>query len=284
MIDDVEIGLREIIRHRQLCERFVEEHPVDPGIVARSETVASVQVEWVEPPNSSEGRTILYFHSGGYVAGSPGIARQLVGRLAEACSSVGLIPAYGRAPESPFPAAVLDGLGTYRSLLETRNPEQVVVGGASAGGGLALAVLIAARYEGLPMPAACFALSPWTDLSLSSPAMQLAHTGDPISSPEYLRYIAGVYLGDEDSLQPLASPQFADLSGIPPLHIEASIDERLADDARATALRAEKFGVSVHLELVEGDVHTFPHARPDASESRAAIERVAAHIDRFAAA
>jgi epsilon-lactone hydrolase len=127
-------------------------------------------------------------------------------------------------------------------------------------------------------------LSPWTDLSLPSPVMLLANSGDPISSPQYLQYIAGAYLCGEDPHHPLASPLFADLNGLPPLHIEASTDERLADDARAVALQAENFGVMVHLELVEGDIHTFPHAVPDAPETRAAIQRIAGHVQRHAAA
>lgn len=271
-------GPTDLATHRLLADQFCDLHPVDPSVVVEPTRVAQVPAQWVYTPSARAGGAVLYFHSGGYAAGSPGIAAQLAGRLSAAARLPFLIPAYRLAPEHPFPAALQDGLAAYRWLVEDRTPAALVVAGASAGGGLALATLVAARDAGIPLPAAAFLLSPWVDLSLSLPSMRAVASNDRTTSPDYLAELAALYAPGVDRHHPGISPLYADLHGLPPMHIEVGSEERLVDDSRELDQRARAAGVNVHLQIVDGAVHTFPHGAPHTPEARAAIERIAAHM------
>jgi epsilon-lactone hydrolase len=243
-------------------------------------TCGSVPAEEVQATGNRGPGTVLYLHSGGYVTGSPAICRRFAGDVGRACGCRFVVPGYRLAPEHPFPAAPQDFLTCYRWLLDQGvAASSVAVGGASAGGGLAIAGLLAALQQGLPVPAAVFVISPWVDLTLSLPSIRANRTHDPLNSRDYLARLASYYLGPADPRDPLASPLFADLSGLPPLHIEVGSTELLLDDARELARRATRAGVRCSLSVVDEAIHNFPQAAPHTPEGREAVARIARHLE-----
>jgi len=196
---------------------------------------------------------VLHLHGGGYTMGSARGAAPLAGRQARALGGWALVPEYRLAPEYPFPAALEDVLAAYRTVADRR----VVVTGECAGGGLAISLAVAARDEGLPLPAAIDVVSPFCDLELRSPSIDDAATRDPWLTRQRLRQMAASYIHGADPADPRISPLHADLRGLPPLMIRAAATEALADDARRLADAARAAGVDVELELVEDSVHSF---------------------------
>ena len=269
--------IRGVAAHRAVAARAVggQQLPTELRVEPAAGLAGS---EWVSSIGARADAVVLYLHSGGFVAGSPALCRLFAGRVSAATGTRFLVPAYRLAPEHPFPAALDDALSAYRRLLEARDPTRLAVGGASAGGGLALSLLLRARAEGLPMPAAAFLVSPWLDLSLSSRSMLDADSTDPLNSVEYLRLLAEVYRAGAPAEDPLISPVGADLRGLPPLHVEVGAPERLLDDALALVQCVAGLGGSIALSVVEGALHTFPHGAPDTPEAEAAVARVALHL------
>jgi acetyl esterase/lipase len=201
--------------------------------------------------------------------------RVLAGDVARACQARALVLDYRLAPEDPFPAAVEDSVATYEWLLaQGTGPEQIVLAGDSAGGGLVLSTLVSLRDKRLPLPAAGICLSPWTDLSLSGQSMVDNARKDLVLTEEMLRVFARHYLGDGDPCHPLASPLFADLAGLPPLFVQASKHEILFDDARRVAERARAAGVEAVLDAWEEMVHVWQSYAAFLPESREAIARI----------
>jgi epsilon-lactone hydrolase len=231
--------------------------------------------EWLRPARTAPRLVVLYLHGGGYVLGRPAHFRGLVAAYAEAGRCPFFTPGYRLAPEHPFPAALHDAVAAYRQLLAAgTEPGEIVVGGDSAGGGLAVALLLALAEAGLPQPRGAFLLSPWTDLTMSGVSMNAEPNEDPWASRMDFTWRAGLYLGGAAAASELASPLFGRLAGLPPLHIEVGTSDRLVDDARRLAARARAAGVDVRLQVTEGAVHCFPLHVPGAPESVAAIERV----------
>ncbi|WP_162296129.1 alpha/beta hydrolase [Mycobacteroides abscessus] len=232
--------------------------------------LGGVPVEWVKNRSTAIERHILYFHGGGYLVGSPITHRRLTVRLAKACNAAVAVVDYRLAPEHPFPAAPIDALIAYQCLIENDvPPEQIVIAGDSAGAGLALACALQARAADLPMPAGLVCLSPWTDLSLSGTTIQTNKDTDFAMSPDLLGYAARQYVIDGSLRQPLASPQFADLTGLPPILIQVSDNEILYSDATGLAANALSANVEVELDVAH-DLwhvwHTFAGQMPEADE------------------
>ena len=226
-----------------------------------------------------DARVLLYLHGGGYVAGSPGIYRSLWSGLGAAMQARAVAPYYRLAPEHPFPAAVDDAVAAYRGLLaEGHRPTDIAVAGDSAGGGLAVALLVAARDAGLELPACAVLFSPWTDLACDSASMRDKAAADPSLTPEGLRLSAARYAAGTDLAHPLASPLRADLSGLPPLLIHVGTAEVLLDDATRLAARAAACDVRTSLEVWPGLVHDFPLFAFALGEGRQALERCAAFV------
>ena len=214
--------------------------------------------EWVRTPASSPARTILYFHGGGYVAGSPESHRPLIARLAEAGEARAFSVQYRLAPECPFPAAVRDGIDAYRHLIGANVPaSSVVLSGDGAGGGLALAVLLAVRNAGLAMPGCVAAMSPWADLSLSGWSMLRNRASDTALSWESLFLCARHYLGKANPCDAYASPAFASFKNFPPLMVHAGSAELLRDDASKLGDRAAEAAIAVSVEIYDGLGHLF---------------------------
>ena len=255
------------------------------GVVVGSDTLGGRPAEWLVPDGAGRERVVLYFHGGGYSAGSLDSHREFAGRLALA-SGVALVALdYRLAPEDPFPAALDDALAAYADLLDRGiAPGSIALAGDSAGGGLVVATLLSIRDSGLPRPAAAVCLSPWVDLTQTSPSCADTETVDPVLCTDDLVLMAEAYLGDTEATNPLASPLFAaDLSGLPPLLVEVGEDEVLLDDAASLAGRVGATGSDVTLNIWPEMVHVFQvfpgSIVPEADESIAGIgEFLASHL------
>ncbi|MFE2460860.1 alpha/beta hydrolase [Streptomyces sp. NPDC059402] len=250
--------------------------PVPDGVVTRRTVLGGRPALELEPGTASGRGRLLYLHGGGYVVGSPDTHAGLVGELALRAGLRAVSVDYRLAPEHPFPAAVDDGLAAYRELLATgSDPRDIVVAGDSAGGGLSLATLLAAREAGLPQPAAAVVFSPWTDLTLSGDSIRSKEAADPIFTEADIRAYADLYVGAGDRALPLASPLFGDLSGLPPLLVQVGANEVLLDDAVRLAGRAGADDVEVTLEVGPGLPHVFQHHHGRLEEADAALDRAA---------
>lgn len=227
------------------------------------------------PPGVRTDAALLYLHGGGYQLGSTVSHRELAARLARSTGVRALAVDYRLAPEHPFPAAVDDALAAYRWLLEDQGlaSGSVVLAGDSAGGGLAVALLVAARASGSALPAAAALLSPWLDLTGSGATMVTKADADPILSAAVLDEMAAAYAGGVDRSDPLASPLFADLGGLPPLMVDVGTEELLMDDGVRFCDAAAEAGVDVTLTVAEGMPHVW-HFIAVAPEATAATDRL----------
>jgi len=242
--------------------------------------VGGVRGEWIETLKRSD-ITLLYLHGGGYVACSVETHRPITAGFAQQGFKV-FAPEYRLAPEHVFPAAIEDALAVYRALLEAGiESRKIVVAGDSAGGGLALALLLSLRDAGARLPAACALFSPWTDLAATGASIIENDRHCALFRGANIGPTARYYLGQTDPRNPLASPLYADLSGLPPLVIHVSADEVLRDDSLRIADRARAAGLSVDLKIWPVVPHVWQLAPilPEARESlREAAEFLRAHI------
>jgi monoterpene epsilon-lactone hydrolase len=242
-------------------------------------TAGEISCEWMDMPRVPRDRVFLLLHGGGYNAGSPRTHRKLAAHLSRATHMRVLTPEYRLAPEYPFPAAVKDVLAVYGWLLgQGIKAQHIVVGGDSAGGGLALSMLLALREAGATMPLAVILMSPWVDLTTSMPSHRTNRKYDPCVMPEDLRQAALWYAGERDPGEPMLSPVFADLSGLPPMLIHAAADELLVDEARLLADRAVEAGVAATLKIFDGVWHAFHGWGMEIPESRQAIDEIGTYL------
>ncbi len=249
-------------------------------------TVAGRAAEWITAPGSQTGRAILYLHGGGYVMGSLTTHRALVGEISRAAQAAALLVDYRLAPEAPFPAAVEDGVASYRWLLDQGfMPKNLAIAGDSAGGGLAVATLISARDQGLPMPKAAVPISPWSDMTCSNESYKTRAEADPLVGSGSIGDMANLYLQGKDPKHPYASPNFASLKSLPPLLIHVGRDEVLLDDSIKLDQKAKADGVNSTLEIWEDMIHVWHAFHPMLPEGKQAIERVGAFLrEKWAAA
>lgn len=231
--------------------------------------------EWVAAPRARSDCVILYLHGGGYVSGSPRTHRALMGHLSRHARAYILALDYRLAPEHVFPAALEDAWAAYWWLLNRGVPPgRIAVAGDSAGGGLALALLLALRDAGAPLPAGGICFSPWVDLALTGASLHKNKLTDFINE-DILRATAEMYLGGHDPRDPLVSPLYADLRGLPPLLVQAGSAELLYDDSRRLAHNARKAGVDVQFDVYEGMVHVFQFMYLIEPKSRWAVQAAA---------
>lgn len=245
------------------------------GVRREPVAITGIAAEWLVPDNAKVGQALLYLHGGGYSIGGIKTYRNMVSHLASAAGCRALLIEYRLAPENRFPCAVEDAVTSYRWLLsQGYDPDNIAIAGDSAGGGLAVATLLSLRDAGDPLPAAAMLLSPWTDLAGTGESLQAVGWRDPMLNKGVIHKMAVMYLGETDPGNPLASPLYADLKGLPPMLIQVGTREILLDDARRLAERARESGVEVHLEVCEGMFHVWQFFAPLVPESRAAIERL----------
>ncbi|RQG99901.1 alpha/beta hydrolase [Paraburkholderia dinghuensis] len=229
-------------------------------------------------------RTILYLHGGGYYFCSPKSHRTITFGLAPRAQADVFSLDYRLAPEHPFPAAHDDALAAYRQLLaEGRRAGSIVIAGDSAGGGLALATLVALRDAGDPLPAGALLYSPWTDLACTGASLRENDGHDPMFSADVFARVAPLYLGATRATHPWASPVYADLRGLPPLFMLAGSTEVLLDDTLRVAERARAAGVRVECEIGQGLPHVWPIYAPFAPEARRALDDSARFVRRVTA-
>jgi monoterpene epsilon-lactone hydrolase len=243
-----------------------------PDDVAVTEvTVGEVPAHWLAAPGADTGRVLLFLHGGGFQMGSLRSDGELAARLGRAGGMRVLFPEYRLAPEDPFPAAIDDALTAWHWLRTNQDlpARSMAVAGDSAGGGLAVALLVALRDAGQPLPAAAVLMSPTVDLTSSGASMTERVDQDPFSTPALLRQLASDYLAGADPQTPLASPLFASLSGLPPLLIQAGTADLLLSDAERLAAAATQAGVHVTLHIGDGLPHVYPImlGTPEAAEA-----------------
>jgi acetyl esterase/lipase len=266
---------------RQEWEAAVETANQTLGATIKPVELDGVPGEWVRYEDMTVEGVIVHLHGGGFNAGSCKTHRAMAARLAQASGVPVLTLDYRLAPEYPCPAAVEDGVKAYRWLLQHGfSGRQIVMGGDSAGGGLVMAALVKVRDEGLPLPAAAFLISPWIDLAMAGPSMQTHAHLDPLTSYEDLYRAAQLYLGQNDPKDPLASPLYADLHGLPPLLIHVGEHEVLLSDSLRLAEKVQAAGVEVHLEIWEEMWHVWHGWGPDLPEAMEAIGRLGKFVQQ----
>ena len=225
------------------------------------------------------GRGILMFHGGGYVFGRASRYASLGGRYAKAAGAPVYIPEYRLAPDHPCPGAAEDGLQAYKAMLDRYPNDKIAVTGDSAGGGISVATLQAACVEGLPMPSSLVLLSPWLDVSGASESMQTNRNSEILILPETFTRCARWYAGGQDATDPVMSPIYGSLAGLPPTLIQASGNEMLYNDSTRFAARAREEGVDVRL-VTEPDMwHVWQLMAPLVREARQAIAQVGDFFD-----
>ena len=245
--------------------------PVDAG---------GVPALWVGVPGSREDRAVIWYHGGGYTIGSAEGRRAIAAEVARVAGCRVLVPDYRLAPEHPFPAGVEDAVASFAWAAGQLGPASVALGGDSAGAGLVLATLLAARDRGLPLPAAAVAASPLADWTLAGESHRLKRAVDHFVTAEMLEKLRPGYLAGADPRDPLASPLHGDYAGLPPLLVLTGSDETLLDDAFGVARTAALAGVEVELRAFAGMFHIWPLFSTVLPEGRAAVELIGAFVER----
>jgi monoterpene epsilon-lactone hydrolase len=261
---------------------FNSGHATPEGISSQPGSLDGVRAITLEPLSGAPERTVVYFHGGGYVSGSPPDRYlPLAAAVSLAANARVHVVDYRVAPEHRFPAAFEDCLAAYRSVIgdgET-DPQTVAVLGDSAGGNLALAVMAAARDEKLPLPACAAVISPFADLTFSGPSLELRKAADPYVTRELLESMAAEYLGGADPADPRCSSVFADLRDLPPLLIQVGEDEILFDDAARIRDAAQAAGVDTTFQPWAHGIHVWPvYISAGLPESALAVEGLAAFL------
>lgn len=270
---------------RVAFEDLMNQVPVPEDVRPNPVTVGGVSGIEVTLEGADAQTIILYFHGGVYVIGSARASVPLISDLARRTGSRALTLDYRLAPEHPFPAAVEDARNAYEGLLdEGYGPERIAIAGESAGGGLAVALLLALQERGVPLPSSAFLMSPYADLTLSGDSLVSKQSVDLTLSPDSLSIRIADYVGSADPADPLISPIFADLSGLPPLLIQSGSHEILLSDSLRLTERAALADVEVSLDVVPGVPHVFQGFAALLDEADAALERASEFLKRHYAA
>jgi len=269
------------MERRAQSEKFAAAFPMPHDMRISQGALANVPVEWIRPDDAHPDRVFFHVHGGGYVLGNPASSRPFTTEFARRARCRVVSIDYRLAPEHPFPAAVTDCLVAYSALLASgTRPQDIAIGGESAGGGLAVATLIAARTARLAMPASLIAISPWTDLACNAPSYRtLAHV-DPLLNARTLKEMAEAYIQAGDPHAPTASPAHADLNGLPPMLIHVGSEEVLLDDATALERRARASGTNATLEIWPGMIHVWHMFHPMLPQAGEAIAKLAEFVER----
>ena len=253
--------------------------PVAGDVHQKPTTIGGVGAIEVTIQGADAANVILYFHGGVYVIGSAAASVPLVGDLARRTGAKAVTVEYRLAPEHPYPAAVEDAQAAYEGLLGRGiDPGQIALAGESAGGGLAVATLLALRDAGTPLPSCAFLMSPYADLTLSGETILEKQAVDPILTPDGLRLRVPDYVAGADASDPHISPAFGDLSRLPPLLIQVGSHEILLSDALTLAARAATADVQITLEVSPGCPHVFQGFAAVLDEGDAALDRASAFL------
>lgn len=258
----------------------------DGGSIPRPDTKVEscdangVYCEWVTYGVPATESVFMFLHGGGYYRSSAKASRMVASNLSAACGCRCLTVEYRLAPENPFPAAVDDAYAAYSWLLKQGlSPKQIIVGGSSAGGGLTAALLAKLKLLGESQPAAAVLLSPWTDLTQSADTFVTNADSDPTISKVYLDRMAAQYLDGVDPTDPLASPTFSDMTGLPPMLVQVGKSETMFGDGLAYTDKAREAGVQVEFDPYDDVIHGWhnsAHVVPGMPEALEATARIGA--------
>ncbi len=269
----------DVITQRPLLTEMLTAQPLPEDVLVTPGELGGVPVIVIDIAGAAPRGTIFHLHGGGFATGS---ARGSVGLASTIARKTGMRAVsvdYRLAPENPYPAALQDAAAAYRALIDQLGgSSNVIVSGESAGGNLAIELLIAGKAVALPMPAAALLFSPMTDLTVSGNSFVTKADADPCITAKAIRTRAGDYLAGADATDPLVSPLFADLSGLPPLLIQAGSHEVLLDDATRLAAKAAADNVAVTLDITPGVPHVFQAFAGILEEGDAALDRAAIFV------
>jgi monoterpene epsilon-lactone hydrolase len=264
----------DVNEQRRLLQELLSAQPLPADVTVTAAALGGISTAEIAVAGIEPRHVVLYFHGGVYVMGDASLAADLASQVGRRTQAKVISVDYRLAPEHPYPAAVNDALAAYEALLDSGTaPSDVVFAGESAGGGLAVATVVNARDHGLPLPAAVFVMSPYADLTLAGTTMETRREVDPLLGREALQARVTDYTSGQDPALGLISPVFADLSGLPPLIIQAGTHEVLLDDALRLARRAASADVEVMLDITPGVPHVFQAYYPILDEAAAALDR-----------
>ena len=262
-------------------DQMMEQTPAANKVSYEAGVVGGVHGWWCLPDDVEPHTALLYLHGGAYVVGSALAYQHLAGQLADRARAATFVPDYRLAPEHPFPAAVDDAKAAYVALRDLGYTTVVLVGD-SAGGGLTLVLLalaVAAANSGTGLrPRGAVVMSPWTDLALTGESMETHAEADPVLTKDALATCAHLYLGDHDPHDPLVSPLYGNLAGLPPVMIHVGADEILLDDSRRCADRLETESGDCQIHVWEGMSHVFPSSLGTLIASETALDEIGAFL------
>ena len=260
-------------------ERLVQDYPILENTDLEPIGAGGVPALWITAPNANRNRAILYFHGGGFVIGSNRTHSTMLSYLSRDAATRVLGLDYRLAPENPFPAQLEDAIASYRWLLSQGfQPENIVIAGDSAGGGLTISALVALRYLGEPLPAAGICISPWVDLQATGKTYESNASVDPSVSRDRTLNMAKVVLAGKNPSAPFASPLHADLSGLPPLLVQVGSVEVLVDDSKMLVEKAKAHDVKADLEIWEYMTHVWHQHAPFLPEALDAIQSIGSFV------
>jgi acetyl esterase/lipase len=263
------------MQRRAQSETFAAAFVPPPGLHIEQNELGGIPVEWIVPDGAENAPVLFHLHGGGYVLGKPNGSRPFTTAFALKSRSRVVSVDYRLAPENPFPAAVDDSVAAYRALLEKMPAGHIAIGGESAGGGLAVCTMLAARAQSLPLPSSAVLISPWVDLTCTADTFNTKAYVDPLLTRRALREMADAYVPEVSARLPLASPLFGDLAGLPPMLIHAGSEEVLLDDARNLHKRALEQGVESQIEIWHRMIHVWHMFHPMLAEGDVAIRKLA---------
>ena len=277
----------DVFVERPLLEQMLTGHPLAHDVRTTPGELGGVPVIFIEIAESEAKGVILHMHGGGFSLGSAAGSVGFVSDLARKAGMSAITVDYRLAPEHPYPAALQDVAAVYQALLQRETSgAQIVVSGESAGGNLALELLIAGKQRGMEMPAAMVLFSPMTDLTVTGDSYTTKADADPNITAAAIRTRANDYLNGTgtDPADPLVSPIFADLTGLPPLLVQAGSHEVLLDDATQLATRAAANDVAVTLDITPGVGHVFQTFSAVLDEGDEALTRAGTFLQAHAQA
>ena len=269
-VNELRASLQKIVRFTRKARRVsVEETEVN-----------GLHAEWLRPDGAPGNKVLLYLHGGAYLVGNCSTHRQMVSYIARSAGINALLPEYRLAPEHPFPAAIDDAVGVYRTLLaDGFSSDDIFIAGDSAGGGLSVATMLSLRHAGVPLPAAAVLLSPFLDLTASGETARTRAAQDPWFDAKDVPVVARHYCPDESDLtNPLISPVFANVAGLPPTCIQVGDDEILLSDSMRFSDKMKEAGSEVELEIWPDMWHVFQIFIGKMPEARRAIEKIGVYL------
>ena len=269
----------DLAARRQRIDSLSADYALPPDVTVEAVVAQGVPAEWTRTTTANPDQVLLFLHGGGYVSGSLASHRHVVAQVGREAGVRTFALGYRLAPEHPFPAALEDTLAAYRYILDSGiSPNQIVLAGESAGGGLALATALSLREAGTPLPCCLWLSSPWVDLALTGSTLTSKAAVDPLLSRTYLAEVAAAYLSGADPNASLVSAIHADLSGFPPMLIQVGSAEVLLDDALRLAGVASAADVAVTLQVWPHMIHAWHLFYPEVEEGRLALREAGSFI------